>query len=212
MKVKIFEDIVCPYCYIGMKNLETAAANLGLEVEAEVLSFELDPERDDETDVGVVESLEEMYGLTEEEALAKFSHSTEMAREAGLEIDMLQAKVTNTHKGHKLLQYAKTEGKGTEFFHLAQVAYFAKGLPLNDPEVLVDLAAEAGLDPAKAREVLESDAFEAEVEAEQRAAEEKQINYVPHVVLPSGRFVEGVLTVPMLEEALREEVAETGAN
>lgn len=210
MRIKVWEDFVCPYCYIGMKHLEEAAMKLGIGLEIEVLSFELEPERPEGAEMTLYESLMESCGVGEAEAAKMFSHSVSLAEEAGLPIEMAKAKVNSTHRAHRLLQYAKSvdAAKGKVFFQKAQRGYFAEGRSLEDPAFLLEAAEAAGLGRAEAEQVLADEgAFAEEVREEQAAAEARQINYVPYFIFPSGYFIEGVLGEEDFVKALEAERA-----
>lgn len=208
MHIKVWEDFVCPYCYIGMKNLEDAAAELGITPEVEVLSFELEPERDPEKAENWADSLAEYFGGDREKALQGMTHSVGMAEDCGLEVNIDIAMISSTHEAQRLLQYAKRQSLalGKAFFKRAQLAFFNEGAKLNDKETLLRLAAEAGLDRDEAAAVLREKRFEEEIAAEQRAAEERRIDYIPYAVFPSGQSIQGVLTKKDFLEALRKEV------
>lgn len=209
IKIKVWEDFVCPYCYIAMKNWELAAAEAGAESETEVLSFELNPEADPAASEGWLDSLSVSLG-SRENALQGLRHSVEMARAAGLAIDVEKAVMSSSHEAHRVLQYAKRQSNalGKAFFKRAQRAFFAEGRALNEPQTLLELAAEVGLSREAVQEVLEKKLFEKEIAREQHLAEARPINYVPFFIFPSGRTIEGVLSK---EQLLAEIRRETGA-
>ncbi len=236
MKIQVWVDYSCPYCYIGKKIFETARAALpGRDFDLELMSFQLNPNLMYQGDT-VLQYLAKTYKLSMEEARAKNLHSEKFAAHVGLEINNETAKMTNTRDAHRVFQMAKRLGKSLDFgqakgqgltqgqdfglnfgfgdgfyfsfgafvFDRIQRAYFAEGALISDHETLATLAADCGMERAAVLEMLRTEQFHAEVQKEHDLAVEKQIQYVPHFVLPSGDFIEGVLSVRRLTEWLEQ--------
>ncbi|EUJ33175.1 DSBA-like thioredoxin domain-containing protein [Listeria floridensis FSL S10-1187] len=194
MKIEIWSDFACPFCYIGKKNLEQAM-NGREDVEVEFRSFELDPNAPVETDKSIHELLAEKYGKTVEEAKQMNAQVGQMAELAGLHYDFDNMKSTNTFTAHRIAQYARSVGKENEFMELGMDAYFAKGAFLNDEETLVELAKKAGLDETKVREIIHSNEYLAQVRVDETKAMEYGINSVPFFLIDGKYAVSGAQPV-----------------
>jgi predicted DsbA family dithiol-disulfide isomerase len=204
VKVEIWSDIVCPWCYIGKRRMESALEQFAHrdEVEVQFRSFELNlnaPIRD-ETDLEV--GLARKYGLTIEQARALNDRVVATAAGEGLEYRLDIAKRANTFNAHRLLQLAAREGRQGAMKERLMAAYFTEGQSISEVESLVGLAKDAGLDPEQARAVLESDEFSDEVRADEREAAELGITGVPFFVINRRYAVSGAQPSELLLTAL----------
>jgi predicted DsbA family dithiol-disulfide isomerase len=204
MKVEIWSDVVCPWCYIGKRRLESALEQFAHrdEVEMEFRSFELNPNAPlhDEADLEV--GLARKCGLTIEQARALNDRVVATAAVEGLEYRLDIAKRANTFNAHRLLQLAAREGRQGAAQERLMAAYFTEGRSISEVESLVGLAKDAGLDPQQARAVLESDEFSDEVRADEREAAELGITGVPFFVINRRYAVSGAQPSELLLTAL----------
>ena len=156
MKVEIWSDVVCPWCYIGKRRFESALARFEHEFEVVWRSFELDPEAPVRRGP-TLEHLARKYGITEEQAAGMHERMTVLAAAEGIEFHLDETQGGNTFDAHRLLHLAKEHGKQGELKERLMRAYFTESEPIGEREVLAQLAGEVGL--ADAAEVVASDAY-----------------------------------------------------
>jgi predicted DsbA family dithiol-disulfide isomerase len=211
MKVEIWSDVVCPWCYIGKRRFEEALARFDHRGEVEVVwrSFELDPQAPVRRDGDSADRLAGKYGMTREKALAAQAHMTEVAAEEGLDFRFDLSKSGNTFDAHRVLHLAADRGGQDAAKERLLKAYFTDGEPIGDPETLARLAAEAGLDPAEVQEVLTSDRYAAEVRADERDAAGIGISGVPFFVVDRTYAVSGAQPADILLKVLERSWSET---
>lgn len=220
IKIDVWSDIACPWCYIGKRNLEnglaaTAADEDAPVVEIEYHSFELSPDTPEDFHGGEVDYLSQHKGISPEQAREMLDRVTGVAADAGLayRFDILQH--TNTVKAHELLHFAKENGKQLELAELLMSAYFLEGKHVGRDDDLVQLAIEAGLDADAAREALSSQRYRAAVRADQEQARQFGITGVPFFVIDGKYGVSGAQPVEAFTQIARQvwgerrEVAET---
>ncbi|MGB8858855.1 MAG: DsbA family oxidoreductase [Ilumatobacteraceae bacterium] len=188
LTVEIWSDVVCPWCYIGKRRFEAAAAELAEEVELEVVfrPYQLDPTASPGTATPVIEAYAKKFGGAER-AEQIIGHVTAVAAGEGLEFHMERALRANTLLAHRLLFLAEGAGRQYAMKERLLQAYFCDGLDIGDPDVLADCAAEVGMERAAVREFLDSTDGVVEVQAMLREAAEAQITAVPTFVL-DGRW------------------------
>jgi predicted DsbA family dithiol-disulfide isomerase len=204
VKVEIWSDVVCPWCYIGKRRFESALARLDRPVEVEWKSFELNPDAPVRRG-STAEHLARKYGLTPDQVAAMNERTTALAAAEGLEYHLDETQGGNTFDAHRLLQLAKSRGIGGEMKERLLRAYFTESEPIGEREVLVHLGEELGL--ADAGEVLASDAFAREVRADEHEARLFGINAVPFFVIDRYYAVEGAQPPDVILGALTRAVA-----
>ncbi len=189
MRIEIWSDVVCPWCYIGKRNLEAALAEFphADQVTVEWRSFELDPTTPTQVGLSMDEVLERKYGMSPDQAATANRQMTELAARVGLEYHLDRVRIGNTFDAHRLLHLAAHEGRGGEMKERLLHAYFTEGRTVSDPASLTDLAAEIGLDRERVGAVLASDEYADEVRADEARAVELGSTGVPFFVL-DGRF------------------------
>ena len=189
MKVEIWSDVVCPWCYVGKRNLEAALADFphADEVTVEWRSFELDASTPRQMDLSMDEVLQRKYGMSPDEATAANRQMTELAAKVGLDYHLDKVKIGNTFDAHRLIHLADTQGLGGAMKERLLAAYFTEGRSVSDPAELADLGVEAGLDRARVDAVMASDEFGAEVRADEAQAVELGCTGVPFFVV-DGKF------------------------
>ena len=190
MKVDIWSDIACPWCFVGKRRFETAVAQFaeaGGQVEVEYHSFELAPDTPVDFNGTEVDFLVRHKGMPAEQVTTMLGQMTELARAEGLAYDFDALQHTNTVKAHELLHHAKSRGRQVDMKERLLAAYFEEGRHVGRIDDLADLAAEIGLDRAEALEALESGAFLPAVEADRDQAYDYGIGGVPFFVI-DGKF------------------------
>jgi predicted DsbA family dithiol-disulfide isomerase len=204
MKVEIWSDIVCPFCYIGKRRFEEALNRFDNRDNVEVVwrSFELDPDGPSEYTDSLDEYLARKYGTGLEQARQMNENVTRMAAEVGLDYRLAEAKRGNTFDAHRLIHFATERGLGPEAKERLLAAYFAEGRAIGDRTTLVDLATDIGLDEEEVRSVLESGAHGSDVRADESRARQLGISGVPFFVFDEKYGVSGAQSIEVFERAL----------
>ncbi|PJN25349.1 protein-disulfide isomerase [Streptomyces sp. CB02613] len=207
MRVEIWSDIACPWCYIGKARFEKGLAEFAHRDEVEVVhrSFELDPSRAKGDTALVIDMLAEKYGRSREEAAAMEANVAANAQSEGLGYRTEGRDHGNTFDIHRLLHLAKARGRQDELLTLAYRANFAEGRSVFDDEVLVALAEEAGLAADEARAVLaDPEAYADDVRTDEREAAELGANAVPFFVLDRRYGISGGQPSEVFVQALEQ--------
>ena len=206
MKIEIWSDFVCPFCYIGKRHLEQALAQVpfGSEVSFEFKSFELDPRASRDSAVPVVDMLAKKYGVTREQAWQMNANVAAQAARVGLEYNFEKWVSANTFDAHRLAQFAAERGKGTEMTERLFYAHFTEAKNLGDRETLLALAEEVGFDRAEAAAALERDDLAERVRSDEREAAELGVRGVPFFVIDRKYAVSGAQPVAVFVGALNK--------
>ncbi|WP_313565576.1 DsbA family oxidoreductase [Mobilicoccus sp.] len=210
MKIDIWSDIVCPFCYIGRTHLEKAieafehGEDLRRDLQIVWHSFELDPTYAKGNATPLVELVAKKYGVTPEQAARQHEAMHAQAAAVGLDFRWEQARYGNTFDAHRVGHLAARAGRDiADAYELRLMkAYFTDGLLVEDPAVIRELAVEVGLAEADVRRVLESDEFAAEVRADEEAARRLGITGVPFFVFDEKYAVSGAQPVEVFVRAL----------
>lgn len=204
MKVDIWSDIACPFCYIGKRNFEKALEQFPHKDQVQVTmhSFELDPNAPKDQNISMDQMLAKKYNMSLERARQMNQSVTERAAQAGIHFDLEAAILTNHFDGHRLLHLAKERGVQSAMQEKLFAAYFSEGKDVSNHHELIQLGAEAGLKPAEIKEVLESDMYTAEVREDEANANELGISGVPAFVLAEKYLISGAQPVETFVEAL----------
>lgn len=211
IKIDIWSDIACPWCYIGKRHLEGGIAALGAdapEVEIEYHSFELAPDTPVDFEGSEVDFLAGHKGIPLEQARAMIDRVTGIAAHAGLDYDYDALQHTKTLKAHELLHFAKEHGLQLALSERLFRAYFTEGRHVGRVDELVELAAEVGLDPDAAREALESGRYGAAVQADIAQAGAYGINGVPFFVFEGKYGVSGAQPAEVFSQVLTQVAGE----
>jgi predicted DsbA family dithiol-disulfide isomerase len=211
MQVEIWSDVVCPFCYIGKRQLEAALEQLPDRDRVQVTwrSFQLGPDTKTDPSRNAIQNLAEKKGWTLEFTRQAVSDVAARAQAVGLTFDYEQTKVANTFDAHRLVHYAAGAGKDDGVAEALFRAYFVEGRNVGDHETLVQLAASAGLPADEAREVLRSGRFADEVRRDLHTAAQFGINSVPCFVIDRKYAVSGAQGSSVLLQALRQALTET---
>jgi predicted DsbA family dithiol-disulfide isomerase len=214
--VEVWSDLVCPWCYLGKRRLEQALEQFPQRDRVDVVwrSFELEPDAPT-TPEPRAEALVRRYGMTPEQAAERDATMTALAAEAGLDYRPDLVLLGNTFDAHRILHAAAAAGLQAPAKERMLRAYFTEGRALSDPDTLVELAGEAGLDTEAARAALADGSHADEVRAEEREAAQLGVTGVPFFVLGRRYAVSGAqpaeLLLQALERAFAETVTEAGA-
>ena len=209
MKVEIYSDIVCPWCYIGKRRFDVALSRFEHRDATSVRwrSFELDPSAPAVRTEPYLDRLAAKYRMSLPEADALIDRMIEAGAQNGVVLRFDKARPGNTFDAHRLLHLAAERGVQPDLKERLLRATFTKGAEIADHDVLVAIAEEAGLDPHEARAVLEGDAYAADVRADERRAADLGITSVPFFVM-GGLGVSGAqppdVLLDVLEEAWKE--------
>lgn len=212
MKIEVWSDYVCPFCYIGSQRLKKALEEFEGrdEVVLEYRSFELDPGKKKGKAGNVYEHLAEKYGITVEEARQNVRNVETIGSGEGLVIDNAHAIQANTFDAHRLGQLALIAGKSAGFTALLYKAHFTEGTDIGDHASLLKLAEQAGLDRDAAQAVLHGDTFAKEVRRDEEMAREIGIGGVPFFVFNEKFAVSGAQSMETFSKVLKKAVEEAG--
>jgi predicted DsbA family dithiol-disulfide isomerase len=204
VKVEIWSDIPCPWCYIGRRRFEKALQMFQHRDQVEVTwrSFQLDPRAPQEHPGTVQDQLMERYGNSREEVASILAQVTSVAAKEGLDLQFDRVRPANSFDAHRLLHLAAGRGLQAELKERLQKAHFTEGLVISDRDTLLRLAGEVGLDVDEARRVLDTDAYSAEVQADIRRARQLGIQGVPFFVLDEKYGVSGAQSSELFLSAL----------
>ncbi|MFC4949666.1 DsbA family oxidoreductase [Pseudonocardia sp. GCM10023141] len=204
MQVEIWSDVVCPWCAIGKRRFEKALAQFAHrdDVQVRYRSFELDPDAPQERTEDLGEHLAAKYGITTERAEQMHAQMTQTAAADGWDFHFEHAKSGNTFDAHRLLHLAAERGVQDAVKERLFSAYLVEGERIGDPETLVRIGAEAGLDADEARSVLAGLRYGDEVRADEHQARAYGISGVPFYVIDQKYGVSGAQPPEALLEVL----------
>ncbi len=206
MKVEIWSDVVCPWCYIGKRRFEAALALFEHreDVEVEWKSFELDPAAVSTPAGGYAERLSAKYGTGVAQAQQMLDSMTAAAAVEGLDFRFDKAAHANTFDAHQVIHLAGLRGVQDAVKERLLLGYFTQGRAVGDREVLASLAAEAGLDPEEVRAALADQRYASDVRADEDEARALGITGVPFFVVDRKYGVSGAQPAQALHEVLQQ--------
>ncbi|MGB6083464.1 DsbA family oxidoreductase [Moheibacter sp.] len=193
MKIEIWSDVMCPFCYIGKRNFETALADFPDKdkIEVEWKSFQLDPTVPEVATESQEDYLVKRKGMSREQVQGILANVTEMARQAGLEYHLDKSVMVNSQKAHQLIQFAKTKGLGDEVEEVLFRAFFTDGKNVADLETLKELGKEAGLDEKELESAFTDDQFKYKMNQDIQEARSIGVTGVPFFVFDRKYGVSG---------------------
>jgi predicted DsbA family dithiol-disulfide isomerase len=211
MRVDIWSDVVCPWCYLGKARFERALADFPHRDEVEVTfrSFELDPDRPKDERETVLDMLTQKYGLSEADARQADGRVAGLARAEGLGFQA-DRPLGNTFDIHRVVHLGLAKGVQRELITAVNEAYFAQARDVFDPAVLTGVTADAGLDPNAVGEILDGDAYADSVREDEREARTLGITGVPFFVLDGAFGVSGAQQTETFVNALNQAWARRG--
>lgn len=204
VNVEVWSDVVCPWCYLGKRRLESALARFehGEAVEVVWRSFELDPSAPRRSSGSSMEHLARKYGMNNEQVEASWARLTALAAEEGLEYHLDRTQGGSSFDAHRLIHLGAAHGCQDAVKERLLRAYFTEGEPIGEPEVLARLAVEVGLPTEEVDELFASARFAAEVREDERTAHALGINGVPFFVIDDRYGVSGAQSADYLLAAL----------
>jgi predicted DsbA family dithiol-disulfide isomerase len=211
LKIDFVSDVSCPWCVIGLRSLEQALERVGPETTADIhfQPFELNPQMAAEGQ-DIIEHITQKYGSTPEQLARNREGIRARGAELGFTFNMdKRGRIYNTFDAHRLLHWAQSEGHQHALKRALFAAYFTEGRDPSDREVLIEVAAQAGLDPVRAREILESDLYANEVRERERFYGQQGIQAVPSVIINDKYLIQGGQPAEVFEEALRKIAGES---
>ena len=208
LKVDVWSDVQCPWCYIGKRKFEAGVASFGRPVEIEYHSFELSPDTPIDFDGSPVDYLSERKGIPLDQVRGMLENVTNIAASVGLDYHYDMVHQTNTRKAHEVLHFAKAHGKQIEMKERLLKAYFIEGGHVGKIEELADLAAEIGLDRTEVLHSLETSEFADAVEADVQQARAYGISGVPFYVIDGKYGISGAQPAETFASALEQAFSE----
>lgn len=212
MKIEIWSDILCPFCYIGKRHFEAALETLDptIPIEIEWKSFQLDPTIPKMTErVNVYQYLADSKGISLEQSKAMHDNVVEMAKNVGLEYNFSIAVVANSFDAHRLIQYSKTKGLGDEAEEALFAAYFTNGVDISDLNALQEIGTTIGLEPVELKDILHSDAFAYEISQDIQEAQNIGVRGVPFFVIDRKYGLSGAQPIDVFVDALSKAAVES---
>jgi predicted DsbA family dithiol-disulfide isomerase len=206
MRIEIWSDVICPWCYIGKRRLEIALGGLARRDSVQVIwrSFELDPDAPRQSPDTLEELLAHKYRVSPQEAAAMNARVTAIAKGVGLDYRLAGARPGNTFDAHRLLHFAASKQLGERATERMMHAYFSESLPVGDRAALARVAPEFDIGENDALAMLESDAWSREVRADEARAAAFGITAVPHFRFDEEAAISGAQSVEVFAEALRQ--------
>ncbi len=216
MKIDIWSDIACPFCYIGKRKLDMALSQFPHKENVELVwhSYELDPRLPKQAlQESIYTYFAKKYGMTETEARENMDNTARLAKEVDLNYDFDKLIVANTSDALRLIKLAKEYSLATEAEEILFKAYFVEGKNISDPVILSDLGSKIGLKESEIKEMLNSDKYLAEIKQDIEYSEnELQLEYIPFYVFNNKQIVQGSIAVENYLKVLHEAYNEWSTN
>ena len=208
MKIEIWSDVMCPFCYLGKRKFETALKQFTDKeyIDVEWKSFQLNPDLVTDPTIGIDQYLSEHKGIAAEQARQMNGQLTRTGQAVGLEYNFDKVVVANTFNAQRLIKFAHTQGKQNEMEERLFEAFFAEGKNVDDLPTLIELAAEVVLDAAG--EAFENDEYAAQAQADVAEANALGIHSVPYFVFNRQLAVNGAQDSSFFLETLRKAFAD----
>ncbi|NBI29874.1 DsbA family oxidoreductase [Chengkuizengella marina] len=210
MKIEVYSDFVCPFCYIGKRRLEEALERSSFKEKTEVTfkSFELNQNSPRDTDLSIHEIIANKYSISIEQAERSNEGIGKQAAAVGLDFRFDKMTPTNTFDAHRLAKYSSTKGKEAELTERLLKAYFTEGKHIGDHETLLEIVEEIELDREEAKAVLESDDYRDDVRRDESEAHNLGVQGVPFFVINNKYAISGAQPTEAFVEALNKVAAE----
>jgi len=204
LKVEIWFDYSCPFCYIGRRKFEAALEQFEHKKEVEIVlhSFELIPDFHPQEGKSIYESISKLAGMSTSQARKAYMQVTDVAEKAGLDYCFEKTIPANTFNAHRLTHYAATYGRAFELSERILKAYFTDGLNINDYKTLALLAGEVGLDETESLTILKNRQYADDVHEDEKNGHLAGVQGVPHFLFNEMYAVSGAQDVSVFIEAL----------
>lgn len=206
MRVDIWSDIRCPFCYIGKRKFEKALESFEHRTSVEVVwhSFQLDPSLKTQPDVNTYDHLAAIKGISPEQSREMHAHITDVASQVGISFRFDKAVVANSFKAHRLIQLAKERGVANEAEEALFHAHFTEGKNIDDDETLVQVGKGIGIAEPDVRALLSSNDFSEAVEKDEALAREIGIRGVPFFIFNNRYAVSGAQSPDVFLKTLQK--------
>lgn len=213
MKIEIWSDYACPYCYIGETRLEKAINELGIkdQVSIKMRSFELDPNASYEVVSNTEDRFAKKYGLSNIQAAERIRQIEQYGKDEGIDFRYYTTRYTNTMDAHRLTHYAEKQGNKTIIKDLFK-AYFTDNLELSDKNVLKKIAVKNGLDENEVEKVLNSNEFESDVREDEKQAYLMGVHGVPYFVINGEITLGGAQSIETFKRVLKHAMQSESQN
>lgn len=210
IKIDIWSDVRCPFCFIGKRHLENALEKFdGKEhVEVEWHSFQLDPNLKTQPELSTIEYFKQTKGVSEDQARQMLSLAKNMALESGLETDLENLILANSYRAHQVIQLAKEKGLANEVKEALFKAHFSEAKNIDDVEALVEIAKNLGLSEDEVRKALQDEVYTYAVKQDEMQARNYGVGGVPFFVFNNKYSVSGAQPVETFLEVLEKIKAE----
>lgn len=210
MKVEVWSDVVCPFCYIGKRKFETALSQFADSSNIEIVwkSYQLQPDMSNDYNKSVYELVSEKYSVPLEQSRASHNKLTQTAKEVGLVYNFDKAKPVNTFKAHQLIQFAKANGKQEEAEETLFRSYFTDGKNINDLNTLLEIGSSIGLDKTALKSALENGTYISNVQADIDESQQIGVSGVPFFVFNRKYAISGAQEPKAFLETLQKSFSE----
>ena len=205
LKIDFISDISCPWCVVGLRNMEQALAAIGDDIETYIRfePFELNPDMVPEG-MDRADYFASKYRISEDEAKRRGGEIRARAEEAGFTMNTGEGfRIYNTFDAHRLLEWAMEEGKQRLLKHAMFAAYFTDGKNMGDHETLAEIAESVGLDGSRAREILAGDDYAGHVRQSQSHHRGRGVQSVPTIIVNDEYVINGGQPPAIFEKAFR---------
>jgi len=206
MKIEIWSDIMCPFCYIGKRKFESALSKVEFRdsIDVEWKSFLLNPDIITDPSKSTVEYLADVKNMSVEHAKQMTDQVVQMAAQSGLVFNYDKTVVANTRNAHRLIQMAKVHLLGDKAEEILFEAYFSGGRNMDDRETLIELGEKIGLDPGEVKQMLGSDQFDDKVRQEVFESQQIGVRGVPFFVIDNKYAISGAQPENVFVNALNK--------
>ncbi len=210
MKIEIWSDVMCPFCYIGKRNFETAMAQFADKEDIEVIwkSYQLDPTIPEVASETYEDYLVKRKGISLEQAKSTLANVAQSAKQAGLDYHFDKALMVSSHKAHLLIQFAKTKNLGNEAEERLFKAFFTEGKNIADITTLTQLGKEIGLDEQELQVAFTDEKYAQLVKNDIQEAQQIGVSGVPFFVIDRKYAVSGAQPPQVFLETLEKSFAE----
>ncbi|MDX5337733.1 MAG: DsbA family oxidoreductase [Cyclobacteriaceae bacterium] len=214
MKIEIWSDVVCPFCYIGKRKLEKALEKFPFkeQIQVEWKSYQLNPDQQTNPNLNTLEHLAQSKGWSMDQTRQITSQVVEMAKAEGLDFDFEKAVVANTKRAHQMIHLAKELNLQDEMKERLLRAYFSEGKNVDDLDTLVSLGKELGLEENKIKLTLESNSLESAVDQDIYESRLIGVRGVPFFVLDRKFGISGAQPDEVFEGTLEKAWTEFAKN
>lgn len=206
LKVDVWSDFACPFCYIGKRNLESAIYKLQISKEVEIIfhSFQLDPGAEKSNKFNLIDILSEKYRISKKEAEKAINRVVDMAKDVGLDYNYDKVIDTNTFDAHRLVHYGKENNKEIEIIEKLFQGYFTDGLDIGSLQTLSKISKDVGLDGDKTLKILNGNQYKSKVEEDKYLAQEMGITSVPFFIINNKTAIPGAQDSSVFLEVLND--------